>query len=154
MPLPRKLLACRHLIIWLNANIAWFLWYVCRCVYIHIHIYEEACGCIRVFHSFHFRWTICIKWKQLISNASVPKEEGQLPPLSPKGVADSSTAFYSLYGAFPACSHPPRSSRICLWFPAIYSPGFLPRGTHREWGKMIGKKQIAELAHSTAVLFF
>lgn len=32
-------------------------------------------------------------------------------------------------------------------------PRFPPRGTHREWGRTTGKKQIAELAHSTAVLF-
>ena len=74
------------------------------CVSVCIHIYKEARNCTGLCYSFHFRWSVCIKWKQLISNASVSKEEGQLPLISPKGVAGCALAFYSFYCAFPACS--------------------------------------------------
>lgn len=88
-------------------NTAWFLWHirVSMCAWIQIHTYKEACGCIRVFYFSHFRWSICITWKQFISNASIPEEEGQLSPIGPEGAAGSAVAFYSFYCAFPAWPH-------------------------------------------------
>jgi hypothetical protein len=37
------------------------------------------------------------------------------------------TAFYSSQYVWPACTHFPRGSRCGLRFPAMYSPGLLPR---------------------------
>ena len=101
-----------------------------------IHIYKGAGGCIRVCFFFHFRWSLCIKWKQLLSNASVSEEEGRLPPISPKGVAGSTVAFDSFYCSFPAYSYPQEVLEFaCDFLPSIPQDSFPEEHTESgaEW---------------------
>ena len=126
--------------------------YTCACLCVFIFIRRPATALDYVSLSFQVE---CLHKMETINFKCLSLQGGR-PASSdqPQGSSWLRAGILQFLLSFSCLLPAPRSSRICLWFPAISSPGFLPRGTHRQWGGMIGEKQIAELAHSTAVLFF